>query len=265
MRFRHIIILAAAVILLSSCGSLTVQTAGTQTPAQTTEAPTEKKTPTPAVSEPTPITTADEPTPAPPPTAKPPDIGNDYYIIVDKEDHAFGIFECGEDGKPGLLVETFPCALGKSRRMTPTGTYKTGKKILWKRWTGYSPDRYSPYATYYTYSKSSYHGGLYFHGPMYSSKKFDKLIAKTYEEIGKNKTSGCVRTTTGGAYWVYTYCKAGTVVEIAESSDLVSWPGLKAIDPNFPRWDPTNPDKPEAPEPSASAEPSEEPTPSPSP
>ncbi len=261
MRIRHITILAVVVIMLSSCsGSLTVQTADAEKPVKTTAAPTVKETSKSAVNEPTPITAIGESTPEPSSMVKPPDIGNDYYIIVDKEDHAFGIFECGEDGKPGLLVETFPCALGRSRRLTPTGTYKTGKKILWKRWTGYSPDRYSPYATYYTYSKSSYHGGLYFHGPMYSSKKLNKLIASTYEEIGTNSTSGCVRTTTGGAYWVYTYCKAGTVVEIVNSSDLVSWPGLTAIDTDLPRWDPTAPDKPSAP-----AEPSEEPTPSPSP
>jgi hypothetical protein len=57
-----------------------------------------------------------------------------------------------------------------------------------------------------------------------------------------------VRTTVAGARFVYYNCPAGTVIEIVAETDLVSWPGLPEIDPDFPRWDPTDPGKPEAPE-----------------
>lgn len=233
MRIRHIVILAALVMLLSSCsiGGLTVQTAGPETPTRTFATNTDQTTSVPAIS---------EPTPEPPPVVKTSEPEKIYCIIVDKEDKAFGIFECGEDGEPNTLVETFPCALGKSGRMTPTGTYKTGDKQRWKEWADNIYGKYSPYATYYTYVNEGYTGGLYIHGPTFTEKDPSKLYKKSYEQIGTNCTSGCIRTTTEGAYWVYTYCQKGTVIKIVNNSDLVSWPGLPEIDPDYPTWDPTD-------------------------
>lgn len=167
---------------------------------------------------------------------------NKYKIIVDKEDHAFSAFTYDKNGEYTEKVVTFPCALGKSSRMTPTGTFKISNKGRWKAWYG---DKFSPYYTRYT-------SGLYFHGPIYDEKDGSTLLPESYEEIGTNASAGCVRTTTAGAYWVYAFCPAGTVVEIVKSSDLVSWPGKPAIDPNFPTWDPTDPNKPDAPETTAS-------------
>ncbi len=250
MRIRNIAIIAALIMLLASCsdGGPAIQISSYDTAGATavqTATQTAEVTPIPTVSEPTPTPTAEVPTPEPSPTVKLPDIGNDYIIIVDKEDNAFGIFECGEDGKPGLLVDTFPCALGRSNRMTPTGTYKTGEKQRWKKWPSNIYAQYSPYATYYTYGSKNYKGGLYIHGPEYTEEDPSKLFVKTYNAIGTNCTSGCVRTTTAGAYWVYTFCKEGTVIEIVKSSDLVSWPGLPEIDPEHPKWDPTDPSFPD--------------------
>lgn len=170
---------------------------------------------------------------------------NKYKIIVDKEDHAFAAFTYDINGEYTIKVAEFPCALGRSSRMTPTGTFKISNKGRWKAWRG---NEYSPFYTRYT-------SGLYFHGPIYRKKNGSTMITKSYDQIGTNASAGCVRTTTAGAYWVYTYCPAGTIVEIMKSSDLVSWPGKPEIDPNFPKWDPTDPEKPSAPEvtPAASA------------
>ncbi len=165
---------------------------------------------------------------------------NKYYIIVDKEDYAFSAFTYDKNGEYTIKVKTFPCALGRTSRMTPIGTFTISSKGPWKRW---GSGRVSPYYTRYT-------SGLYFHGPLYSTKRGDALFPYTYEEIGTSATSGCVRTTTYAAYWVYTYCPAGTKVDIVKSSDLVSNPGKPPIDPAFPKWDPTDPDMPE-PAPSA--------------
>ncbi len=168
-----------------------------------------------------------------------------YCIVVDKQDHAFGVFQKDVKGEYSILVETFPCALGRSDRMTPTGTFKTGDKGRWKTWDAYETNEYSPYYTYYTYVDEGYTGGLYFHGPLYTDKTGDTLISESYEEIGTDATSGCVRTTVAGAYWIYKNCPKGTEVKITAQSDLVSWPGLDAIDSDFPNWDPTDPGKPE--------------------
>ncbi len=191
----------------------------------------------------------------PSPTEKPKDPSmNKYYIIVDKADNAFAIFTYDENGKYTKKVATFPCALGRSSRHTPTGKFKISSKGAWKTWTG---GQYSPFYTRYT-------SGLYFHGSIYSKKSPDALIAKYYEEIGSNKTSGCVRTTVAGARWVYYNCPAGTVVEIVKSSSAISYPGKPSIDPEYPKWDPTDPDKPEsAPDPTPTPTVTPEATPTP--
>lgn len=204
-----------------------------------------KPTPTPTPKPKGPKATA---TPTPVPTAKP---LNTYKIIVDKADSAFGVFTYDASGQYTVLVATYPAALGGSK--TPTGTFSIGAKIEWRYWS-YGGD-YSPFS-------STYKSGRYFHGPIYSSKDRSSLIARSYEEIGDNTASGgCVRTTVRGAMFVYYNCGQGTVVEIVKSSDLVSYPGKPAIDPAFPTWDPTDPDKPTpTPSPTPTPEPTPEPT-----
>ncbi|NLW89086.1 MAG: L,D-transpeptidase [Clostridiaceae bacterium] len=163
-----------------------------------------------------------------------------YKIIVDKEDCAFAVFEKDENGEYTVCVATYPAALGG--RKTPLSSerrqFTIGRKLEWRTWTGYSPDRYSPYA-------SQYSSGIFFHGPIYRRKSFDTLMKYSYDDIGSDyKTGGCVRTTVAGARFVYYACPAGTVVEIVSSSDWVSYPGKPAIDASFPTWDPTDPQKP---------------------
>jgi len=195
---------------------------------------TASPTPTPKPTKHTSTTVATPvPTPVPPPQM------NKYFIIVDKADFAFAVFTYDENNQYTKLVATFPCALGRSGRMTPTGTFEIGSKGVWKTWEGYSVPEYSPYYTAYT-------SGLYFHGPIYTAKSGDSLIASSYDQIGTASSAGCVRTTTRGAKFVYFNCPAGTKVQVVASSDLVSYPGKPAIDPNYPTWDPTDPNKPEA-------------------
>lgn len=159
---------------------------------------------------------------------------NKYHILIDKEDFTLAILTYDENLEYNKVVAVFPCALGRSSRMTPTGKFTISNKGDWKTWkTG----EYSPYYTRYT-------SGLYIHGSLYSKKSYSTLIADYYERIGSKHTSGCIRTTLEGARWIYYNCPSGTVVEIVESSDLISYPGKLDIDPDFPTWDPTDPAKP---------------------
>jgi|LSQX01.1.fsa_nt_gb hypothetical protein len=163
-----------------------------------------------------------------------------YKIIVDKEDCAFAVFEKDGDGEYTVMVATFPAALGgrKTPLTTERRTFTIGRKLEWRRWTGFSPDRFSPYA-------SQYSAGIFFHGPIYRRQSFDTLMKYSYDDIGSDyKTGGCVRTTVAGARFVYYACPAGTVVEVLSSTDLVSYPDKSPIDPDFPSWDPTDPQKP---------------------
>lgn len=169
-----------------------------------------------------------------------PSESKDYKIIVDKEDCTFAIFEFEQkSGDFTKLIDQFPCALGGPA--TPSGTFKIGDKGQWKRWTD---EQYSPYHARFARRKTG--GGLYFHGPVYTVKKrFDTLATGSYDGIGKSKaTHGCIRTTVAGAKWIYDYCKAGTIVEIVSSTDLVTKVIRPERDRNFPRWDPTDPNKP---------------------
>lgn len=202
---------------------------------------------------------APEATPAPDPTSgntkqipKPEAKKNKYYIIVDKADHSFAVFTYDENGEYTDKVITFPCAVGRSSKMTPNGKFKISSKGPWKKW---SSGHYSPYYTRYTDKNKV---GLYFHGAVYKKKDRSTMMRDSYEEIGTNASAGCIRTTYAGARWVYANCPAGTVVEIVKSSDLVGSASKKPIDENYPTWDPTDPDKPSGPA-KPSTEPSMEP------
>ncbi len=159
---------------------------------------------------------------------------NKYYIIVDKDDYTIAIFTYDENGKYTKLVASFPCAVGRSARMTALGVFEISSKGAWKRWNS---RQYSPYYTKYT-------SGVFIHGPIYRRKQFDTLQGKSYNAIGSSSTSGCVRTSVEAARFIYFECPAGTVIEVVQSSDLVD-PVIKIpIDEEFPRWDPTDPEKP---------------------
>lgn len=162
------------------------------------------------------------------------DILNKYYIIVDKSDFTFSAFTYDDNGNYTILVKSFPTAIGRSSRMTPNGTFEISSKGAWKSWgTG----SYSPYYTRFT-------SGLYFHGALYDLKTHNSMYSKYYNEIGSASSSGCLRTTWEAAKWVYYNCPAGTKVKIVDSSNKVSKAYRPDIDPAYPKWDPTDPDKP---------------------
>jgi lipoprotein-anchoring transpeptidase ErfK/SrfK len=157
-----------------------------------------------------------------------------YYILVDKEDFSFSIFTYDENMEYTNVIATYPCALGRSARMTPVGKFEISSKGDWKTWqTG----EFSPYYTRYT-------SGLYIHGSLYSKKSYDTMIADYYQRIGTKHTGGCIRTTLEASRWIYYNCPAGTVVEIVASSDLVPHVEQPEIDSENPTWDPTDPNKP---------------------
>jgi len=159
---------------------------------------------------------------------------NKYYLLVDKSSFAISVFTYDETGEYNVLLYTFPCALGESDRMTALGTWEISSKGPWKLWsTGW----YSPYYSRFT-------AGLYIHGAVYADADFSTLSPTSYEKIGTKATSGCIRTTVEGAEWIYYNCPAGTIIEIVDYSDLVVYPGKPAIDPDYPTWDPTDPNKP---------------------
>ena len=63
-----------------------------------------------------------------------------------------------ENGEYTKMVKLFPCAVGRSARMTALGSFEISSKGAWKRWNS---GQFSPYYTKYT-------AGVYIHGPIFS-------------------------------------------------------------------------------------------------
>ncbi|MCL2486896.1 MAG: L,D-transpeptidase [Oscillospiraceae bacterium] len=134
-----------------------------------------------------------------------------YFIYVEKGSHTISVFEKDDDGLYTILTNTWITATGRTRNLTPTGFFEIEGKEEWHHWSNL--DEYSPYA-------SKYAKGLYIHGPIYKYKRFADLIPRTYEALGTNATSGCMRTEVDACYFIYENCDIGTGIKIVEGSPL---------------------------------------------
>ena len=133
-----------------------------------------------------------------------------YFIYVEKGSHTMTIYEKDSNGKYTIPVHTWQTATGKGHEMTKAGTYTIGEKLKWKEW---GQSLYSPYA-------SCFAGGLYIHGPVYLGMRFQSIEMWSFEGIGTNATSGCLRTGVEAAFFVYTNCDEGTGIKIVTGSPL---------------------------------------------
>ena len=129
-----------------------------------------------------------------------------YVIYVCKPTHTLAVIGRDANGEYSKTLRVFPTGTGKNGK-TKVGTFTIQKKERWHCWGS----TYSPYA-------SRHSGGLYIHGPIYSSKSSNSLKPGTYNAVGTNCSSGCLRTTSGCAAWVYYNCPAGTMVLITDNS-----------------------------------------------
>ena len=130
-----------------------------------------------------------------------------YVVFVAKKTHTLAIVGRDANGDFTRLVRAFPTGLGKDGK-TKVGTYTIKSKERWHKWGSTS---YSPYA-------SKHSGGLFVHGPIFTAKKADTLKPATYNAVGTNCSSGCLRTVSGAAAWVYYNCPKGTLIIIRDSS-----------------------------------------------
>ena len=152
-----------------------------------------------------------------------------YLIYVSKNSFTIAILGQDENGEYTQLLRTFSTAIGRSGAQTRAGTYKITTRERWRDWGGI----YTPYATKHS-------GGLFFHGPIFTEKDSYKLRASSYNEIGSTSTSGCMRTYTAAAAWIYYNCAEGTTVIIANDSMYTSTPPAQLDDSQL--YDPTDPD-----------------------
>ena len=153
-----------------------------------------------------------------------------YLIYVSKNSFTIAILGLDEDGNHTKLLHTFSTGTGRTSAQTRAGTFTITSRERWRTWLG---PTYTPYSTMHS-------GGLWFHGPIYSERDPQTLIARSYNEIGTASTAGCLRTTTAAAAWIYFNCAEGTKVIIANDS-LYTAASLAKLDASQ-TYDPTDPD-----------------------
>ena len=149
-----------------------------------------------------------------------------YFVYVEKGSHTITIYAKDSHGKYTTAMRTYLTATGRTASLTPVGLFSVGGKEKWHRWGN---NAYSPYC-------SKYYNGLFFHGPIYKKMNFGTLKEGSVSAIGTNASSGCMRTSSQAAYFIYAFCPSGTYVKIVNGSPLgkgASRPTIKSqyVDP----------------------------------
>ena len=196
-------------------------------------------------------------TPTRAPTSTPKPYTSPYYLYAEKGSFTLVAYQKGSDGKFSKIARIMRMAIGRGY-MTPSGKFTLTSREVWHT---FGPTTYGQYATKYS-------GRLYIHGPCYFTKNIHDLNPDYYTTIGTKNTSGCLRLTSGDAYWVYKNCPSGTIVEIVSGSPRgFTAPALPPIlvageDPTDPQIQTTQATTvTPTPEPTPTATPTPEPTP----
>lgn len=152
-----------------------------------------------------------------------------YLIYVSKNSYTIAILGLDDDGEYTQLIQTYNTAVGRTSAQTRAGTYTIVSRTRWIVWDSAN---FTPYGVRHS-------GGLWFHGPMFSSMNSTSLRARSYNEIGTSASAGCMRTFTAAAAWIYYNVPDGTTVIIANDS-LYTSTQPNSI-PSTQNYDPTDP------------------------
>ncbi|MDO5140025.1 MAG: L,D-transpeptidase family protein [Eubacteriales bacterium] len=160
----------------------------------------------------------------------------DYKIRINKSMKTMTVY--AKDGDNGYIIPV-KVILNTVGNDTPVGTFKTYEAYRWK----YMHDAEG--GAYYCQFLLRFKNGFLLHSVIYQGAADPhKLLADTYNQLGKNQSDGCVRMRTCDAEWVYKNCGVGTEVTIYED-ELVPGPlDRPAIEQAIPRtqnYDPTDP------------------------
>ncbi len=160
-----------------------------------------------------------------------------YRITVNKSTNCVTVYKADEKGeyKP---FKAMICSVG-SNNSTPSGTFKTEDKYVWRLLFG---NVYGQYAT-------RINGHILFHSVYYKKQSPDTLDTAGYNQLGRAASMGCIRLTAADAKWIYDNCSLGTQVTITDKGqDPLERPKAIKLGSTapYPNWDPTdpNPDNP---------------------
>ena len=145
-----------------------------------------------------------------------------YFIYVEKGSHTVTIYGKDSKGKYTVPRKTFLIATGRKDWLTPVGDFSISGKERWHAWGGC----YAPYCC-------KFYGGLFIHGPLYKEKDFGTLMIGSVSQIGTDASSGCLRTSTQAAFFIYQYCRIGTNIKIVDGSPLHRDAGVPLLESQY--------------------------------
>lgn len=123
-----------------------------------------------------------------------------FYIEVDTRHQLVTVY----DALTNQPVREMLCSTGRNDR-TPRGTFylPTTSSNAWTRFS----TCYIRYGTRIT-------GSYWFHSILYDSRTSKSLIKKSWRDLGRAVSAGCIRLTPLDAQWINYHCKKGTRVTI---------------------------------------------------
>lgn len=158
-----------------------------------------------------------------------------YLLKVNRLTDTLTVY--AKDGDNGYIlpIVSFVTTTGDD---TPSGTFKIPSKYRWRLMIN---DVYTQYAMRIT-------GSFLLHSVIYDHQDIYSLDATTYNNLGIGRSHGCTRLKTGEMKWIYDNCPVGTTIIIYD--DVIHGPFerpvLDATIPMEQKWDPTDPNVPEA-------------------
>lgn len=141
------------------------------------------------------------PRPSPEPTPQP------YFVDVDTRNQVTKVYTYDENKEYTVLVQVMICSTGTSKYPSDVGTWtlsgRTARWCTFPKWGGGT-------AQYWTKINEN----IAFHSVMFANYDTSKLNTKSFNNLGKKASHGCIRLTVTDAKWIYDNCGKGTQVYI---------------------------------------------------
>ena len=156
-----------------------------------------------------------------------------YMAKVNKDMKTMTIYARDDAGKYTIPYKVFLCTIGSA---TPIGEFKLFERYNWKFM---HDDIYVQYLQRYKTPGFCIHSIIY-----YPTEGSYMLRANSYNELGKNKSDGCIRLKSGDCAWFYSHLSTGSVVQIYSdewSTGPFDRPCIEQAIPLAQNWDPSDP------------------------
>lgn len=131
-----------------------------------------------------------------------------YAITVDVNNQVTIVYGRDENGEYTIPVKQMVCSTGLKATPSDVGEWVlTGRKA---RWAYFS--KWGSHAQYWTRINEN----IAFHSVIYNRVDYNAMSTKSYNNLGRRASHGCVRLLVSDAKWIYDNIGEGVVVTITE-------------------------------------------------